>query len=161
VTNELHQLAHRIPDDLAELERVLNRVYDGWKVGKHSRDDYHLDSVALNLHGFYSGLERIFERVAATVDGVKPKGENWHKALLQQVSNEVPGVRPAVITQETCERLEEYLGFRHIVRNVYVFKFDPNRIENLVMKVGPLFAQIREELLAFAKFLDEQEKRRS
>lgn len=62
----------------------------------------------------------------------------------------------AVITQETCERLEEYLGFRHIVRNVYVFRFDPNRIENLVMNASPLFSQIREELLAFAKFLDEQ-----
>lgn len=156
MTNELHQLARRIPDDLAELERVLNRVYDGWKVGKHSPDDYHLDSVAFNLHGFYSGLERIFERIAATVDGFKPKEKNWHKALLQQVSNEVPGVRPAVISQETREHLEEYLGFRHIVRNVYVVNFDPNRIENLVIKADPLFSQIREELLAFAKFLDEQ-----
>ena len=87
---------------------------------------------------------------------MKPKGENWHKALLQQASNEVPGVRPAVITQETCERLEEYLGFRHIVRNVYVFKFDPAKVESLVNKSAPVFTQIKEELLAFGKFLDEQ-----
>lgn len=92
--NELRQLAQRIALDLAELERVIRRVHDGWSVGKRSGDDYHLDSVALNLHGLYTGMERIFERIAVTVDGSKPKGENWHKALLQQVSNEVPGVRP-------------------------------------------------------------------
>lgn len=29
-----------------------------------SDQDIYLDSVALNLHGFYSGLERLFELVA-------------------------------------------------------------------------------------------------
>jgi len=29
----------------------------------------YLDSAALNLHGFYSGLERLFELIARHVDG--------------------------------------------------------------------------------------------
>jgi hypothetical protein len=43
-----------------------------------------LDGVALNLHSFYSGTERIFELIAANVDDILPKGENWHQALLKQ-----------------------------------------------------------------------------
>lgn len=77
--------------------------------------------MALNLHGFYSGIERIFERLVETLDGNLPKGENWHQALLVQMSKEVTGIRPAVISLQTLKRLDEYRGFRHVVRNVYNF----------------------------------------
>lgn len=50
------------------------------------RDDYYLDSVALNLHGFYSGLERVFEKVASTIDGSVPSAANWHRELLNQMA---------------------------------------------------------------------------
>lgn len=101
--------------------------------------------MALNIHGFYSGLERTFELIAAYVDGAKPTGENWHQALLQQMASEQPGVRP-----------DEFRGFRHVVRNVYTFKFDPSKIQNLVADVSPSFLQVQTELLAFADFLDQQ-----
>lgn len=113
--------------------------------------------MALNLHGFYSGLERILERLAETVDGSLPKGENWHQALLVQMSKEVTGIRPAVISLQTLKRLDEYRGFRHVVRNVYTFHFDAAKLENLVLGVGDAFAQARAEVLAFADFLDAQE----
>ena len=92
---------------------------EGWQRAQRAADDDCLDSVALNLHGFYSGLERIFERIAAVVDGSKPTGENWHQALLEHMTAEVFGVRPAVISDATREQLDAYRGFRHVVRNVY------------------------------------------
>jgi hypothetical protein len=39
------------------------------------RMGYYLDSVALNLQGFYSGIERIFELIVLTVDRSRPAGE--------------------------------------------------------------------------------------
>jgi len=45
----------------------------------------YLDSAALNLHGFYSGLERLFELIARHVDGAIPSGETWHRDLLQWI----------------------------------------------------------------------------
>jgi hypothetical protein len=60
----------------------------------------YLDSVALNLHGFYAGLERLFEMIVGVVDGQMPRGENWHQILLEQVATETPSVRPAVISDE-------------------------------------------------------------
>ncbi len=111
MNDHLHQLADRIRNDLVELGRVVGRVDEGWARSKRSTDDYYLDSVALNLHGFYSGLERVFERITAAVDGFKPGGESWHQALLQQMRKEVPGVRPAVISDEAREGLEEFRCF--------------------------------------------------
>jgi len=49
-----------------------------------------LDGVALNLHGFYAGLERLFELIAAIVDGTVPQGANWHQILLEQMATEAP-----------------------------------------------------------------------
>lgn len=155
MSNELQQLADRIRNELAELKRVLDRVETGWQRAERSGDDYYLDGVALNLHGFYNGLERVFERTAVVVDGSMPQGENWHQVLLRQMANEVAGIRPAVISEETYAQLDEYRGFRHVVRNVYTYKFDPLKLQKLVEKARPLFRRIRTELLAFADFLEE------
>jgi hypothetical protein len=52
--------------------------------------------------------------------------------------------------------LDEYRGFRHIVRNVYAFRFDQIKIEKLVQEAPAVLSQVRAELLAFADFLDHQ-----
>lgn len=154
--NQLYRLAQRIRDELQELAWVVGRVETGWERVQQSNDDHYLDGVGLNLHGFYSGLERIFELIATRIDGAKPSGENWHQGLLQQMTSEVPGIRPAVISQSTYSQLDEYRGFRHVVRNVYTYKFDPAKIQKLVANAPGLFTQTQTELLAFAAFLEQR-----
>jgi len=87
-------LTNRTRQELTELDSVIIRVADAWQRALRSGDDFYLDSVALNLHGFYSGIERIFERLGESIDGRLPKGENWHQALLVQMSKEVDGNTP-------------------------------------------------------------------
>jgi hypothetical protein len=152
----LTRLAGRIRHELDQLELVLTRIEEGWQRAHRSDDDYYLDGVALNLHGFYSGLERIFSLIAETIDGSIPQGENWHLLLLQQMTAEIPDVRPAVISGLVSQDLNEYRGFRHIVRNVYTYHFDPVKIEKLVDKVPNLFVQLKLELSAFADFLEQK-----
>ena len=155
MSEQLLQLATRLRSEMVELEHIVQRITEGWQRVLRTNDEYYLDGVALNLHGFYSGLERIFELVAAAIDGSKPQGENWHQALLQQMCPEIPIVRPAVISPHTGERLSEYRGFRHVVRNVYTFHFDPVKVQKLVEQAPDVFAQARVELLAFADFLEQ------
>jgi hypothetical protein len=150
-------LTERIRQELLEIDQVVTRLLAAWQRAQRSGDDFYLDSVALNLHGFYSGIERIFERLVVNLDGNLPIGENWHQALLVQMSKEVAGVRPAVISLQTLKRLDEYRGFRHVVRNVYTFHFDEAKLEKLVLKSEDTFTQLRAEILAFADFLDAQE----
>ena len=159
MNDRLRPLAARIRDEVLDLDRVIGRVAEGWRRAQRSADDYYLDSVALNLHGFYAGLERIFELMAAGVDGVMPEGENWHQVLLQQMAAETPRVRPAVISEPICKRLDEYRGFRHVVRNVYTFTFDPSKVKKLVDELPGMFSQVRAELLAFADFLEQRSEK--
>lgn len=94
--------------------------------------------------------------IAAGIDGNVPRGENWHQVLLEQMVAEMPLIRPAVISEETRQMLDEYRGFRHIVRNVYAFRLDLVKMRRLVQEAPAVLSQVRAELLAFADFLDQQ-----
>lgn len=155
MNERLLQIASRIRAELEELSHVLERAQEGGRRALQTSDDFYWDSVALNLHGFYAGLERLFEIIAAGIDGNVPQGANWHQVLLEQMATEMPPVRPAVISTVTQQMLDEYRGFRHVVRNVYTFRFDPMRVQHLVQNVPAAFLQIRAELLAFADFLEQ------
>jgi hypothetical protein len=149
-------VAQRIRSELIELERVLQRLQEGWKRAERAADDFYLDSVALNLHGFYSGLERIFEVIASNLDGSRPEGENWHQQLLDQMAAEVLEIRPAVISKSSCKSLGEYRGFRHVVRNVYTYRFDTAKLKKLIEGLPGLFQELCAELSAFADFVEKR-----
>lgn len=149
------ELSQRIRDEMVYLEQVIQRIQNGWQKAQTTNDDYYLDGVALNLHGLYSGLERIFERIAVVVDKNLPQGADWHQKLLEQIAEEQPKIRPATISNASYERLDEYRGFRHVVRNVYTFHFNPAKMRLLVEQSPEMFGQVRKELLAFADFIDQ------
>ena len=149
-------LAGRIRKELDDIERLVLRADRAIKTArKNPRDaDLYLDSASLNMHDVYSGFERIFKQIAATVDGNVPSNAEWHRDLLEQMALNLPKARPPVLSPDSIERLDEYLRFRHVVRNGYTFSFDPERIGRLVKELLPTFEQIRDELLTFANFLE-------
>lgn len=88
------------------------------------------ESLALKLHNFYTGCERIFQIIASELNGGKPSNYDWHRRLLERMAQPQEH-RPAVITQETATDLKDYLGFRHIVRNIYGFELNLDRLDEL------------------------------
>ncbi len=117
-------VAGRIRQELGATEQVIDRVERAMAAAAQEGPDKDLllDSVALNLHDFYTGLERVFEQVAVAVDRSAPSSSEWHRELLRQMAVDVPGLRPAVLSPGTLRALDEYLRFRHVVRNVYAFE---------------------------------------
>ncbi|MCL4872197.1 MAG: hypothetical protein KJ063_24830 [Anaerolineae bacterium] len=157
---EYLQLVARIQQELHDLESVVTRAERGIQATRQRPEDQdlYIDSVALNLHDFYAGLERIFQQIGSTVDGNIPSGHNWHQDLLQQMHMELPELRPSVLSAEAMQMLDEFLRFRHVVRNIYAFQFDPERITRLVSQMRPAWMQVQTELLAFASFLEQVAK---
>lgn len=149
------ELANRIKDEIDDLDRVVNRVLFAWPEAEKSISDQnvYLDSVALNLHSFYSGLERIFELIARHIDRNLPDTVTGHRDLLFQMNQEVNKLRPALISHDHTQELDKYRRFRHLVRNVYTINLQPERIRELVQDLPELWTGIRAELYAFAEFL--------
>jgi hypothetical protein len=113
--------------------------------------------VTLNLHDFYNGLERLFEFIAENIDGIKLSGNRWHQELLRQMTFAINGIRPAVITLELSEKLDEYRSFRHLVRNVYAHQFKPERMKHLTENISIVFKECERQLGEFCKYLNSLE----
>lgn len=138
---------------------VLKDEYKNFLEKYPSLDKYLLRTKASFLADFYMGVERIFKIIAEELNGGAPKGEDWHKRLLLDMSLNI-GERRPVISRELQGRLLMFLGFRHVVRQVYGFELDEKRLEALSIHFEPVLEQFIREIEDFFKFLQDQVKRK-
>jgi hypothetical protein len=153
VTSGFLPLVGRIEQSLEDLQTIVSRaevLIDKYRL---SLDDGYLDGVALNLHAFYSAVEKIFEDIARTIEISVPSGPDWHRDLLIQMSAEIPGTRPPVINRETRLILDEFRGFRHVVRNIYTFNLHPNRVLELTSRAHGCLSSVQGDLQKFIDFV--------
>jgi hypothetical protein len=90
--------------------------------------------------------------VASELNGALPSGYDWHKRLLDRMAVGHEG-RPAVISSETARALERYLAFRHVVRNIYGYELEVERIAQLVAQQAAVWENFEHELRAFVAWL--------
>lgn len=111
----------------------------------------HRDKAAIGafLHSFYNGIENILKHLVREIDQNVPRGEGWHRALLQRMSVAVPGIRSAILRPDTVIMLEPYLGFRHFFRHAYTFEIDWNKLQPLITHVAVVLKQVRADISAF------------
>ncbi len=153
MTGDFLPLVGRIQQSLEDLDAIVYRADTLIDKYQTSLDDGYLDGVALNLHTFYSAIERIFEDIARTVEAGVPSGPDWHRDLLIQMSAEIAGTRPPVISRETRLILDEFRGFRHVVRNIYAFNLNPDRVLELTRKAPACLSSLRNDLHIFIDFI--------
>ena len=106
------------------------------------------------LHDFYSGIEKIFRRIASKIDRDVPSGDDWHVDLLMRMAIPINGIRPKVISEELKEQLGEYLRFRHLFRNIYGFELKWERCKNLGTMLRKVLAAYQAEIREFLNFID-------
>jgi hypothetical protein len=152
-------LAGRLQAELADMEQIVARAKRLLDKASRLGDTDYLDGVALNLHGFYAGAERIFIEIAKDVDGAVPTGGGWHRSLLMQMSVELNNIRPAVIQHDTRNCLDEYRSFRHVVRNVYTFNLRPSRLQELVEALPECYQTLLNEVNLFCDFLHRRDEK--
>ncbi|MBU2604029.1 MAG: hypothetical protein KKA32_18005 [Actinobacteria bacterium] len=153
-SRDYRSVAARIRQELPHLERVAQRATRAWASASCDSEDLYVDAAALNIHGFYAGLERIFALIAERIDGSLPSGPSWHQDLLRQMTAEMPGIRPAALAPDLFPALDRYRGFRHVVRNVYAYVLDPRLVAVLVEDLPETNERLRTEFAVFADALE-------
>lgn len=146
-------LIARIKRELGHISAQYGETEEQLTVAKATGQNAYWMAVSLSLHAIYTGLEKIFEQIARSVDGNLDKGERWHKALLEQMAMEITGVRTAVIDFQTLEALEAYLAFRHVVRSHYAYRLEPDKIEENFRILENCYESIVQQLNNFCEFL--------
>lgn len=67
---------------------------------------------------------------------------------------EVESIRPAVLPRDVAEELDEFLRFRHVVRNHYARTLDPRRIAIFIEDLPRVHEQAAAALRRFAEFAE-------
>jgi len=117
-------------------------------------DRFALRGLGSLLHDFYTIVEDVFELISQDINGSgNPESLDWHKRLLSRMSIAIPEVRPAVISEGLKRRLEEYLRFRHVFRNVYGYLLEWERMNPLLEGLEETYWAFKEELGKFKGFL--------
>ena len=117
-------------------------------------DRFSLRGLGSLIHDFYTNIEDIFELIAGDVNGSKAYDSfDWHKRLLNRMSIPIPDIRPPVISEDLKNRLEEYLRFRHLFRNVYGYLLEWERMRHLLYNLEDTYKSFKGEIENFRKFL--------
>ncbi len=142
-----------IDQEVRNLERLLcemNEIFSTTQEGSTAR----VRAAGSILHDFYTGVERIFRQIGVRIDQDLPREEDWHIQLLHRMAVPVEGIRPRVIDEKLEAKLEEYLRFRHLFRNIYGFELKWDRCQPLVENLDQVFSDLKEQIDKFESFLN-------
>ncbi len=151
------ELIQRIADERTKIDRTIGSIIElleEIEVATPHHRKFFEELTAKKLAEVYSGIERIFERIATEIDKHSPKGDRWHTDLLAQMAERCPE-RPPVISEGTQQRLEQLLRFRHKVNNIYGEELIYEKAEEHAQPIRELFTTVSEDLDAFISFLSE------
>lgn len=110
------------------------------------------------LHDFYTGAEKIFQRIALEMEGGLPAGAEWHSELLARMATPVEDRRPAVISEELKDQFGEALRFRHLFRYMYGFQLRWDRCHALLSDLPGIRREFERQLHIFLDLLRSLEK---
>lgn len=158
-------LGERLQHELTSLARLrdgLQAALLQLHTGGHDSppDEFSTRALATYLDDFYSGCERIFERIAVTLDDGMPEGAQWHRKLLGQMADSSKEHRPPLLSGELTLEIDEYRRFRHRMRHLYGYELHAARVLELTRAVEPVFAEFALSVRNFIRWLEEQDMRK-
>jgi len=144
-------LITELEGDYGELRRIIVLNDRGWKrIVSGADDPLDWGALGFTLHNMYGVLENYFLRISKFFENSLPS-DRWHKALVEKMSLEIPGVRPALL-RDPEERREvlELLKFRHRLRNLYGEDLDSGKtseVQAIAHDLTVRFSGIHEDFL--------------
>lgn len=104
-------------------QRLKDRLADGMETPAQ------LDSIAYQIHNLYSAAEDLLKLIAQAFENRIGSSGEWHRTLLLRMSETIPGIRPALLSDNLFDIMNRLRGFRHFVRHAYTTDIDPVQLK--------------------------------
>ena len=150
-------LRDEIEEELANIDNLKDNLQKVKNLELNKKIKTRLSASILD--DFYLATEKIFKKIAQEIDEELPSGEDWHKKLLRSMTIELPETRPTVINKELFHKLEEYLRFRHLTRNIYGFQLNLERFEHLIIDLDDVISKLNKQIIDFLDSMEEIAKK--
>lgn len=127
-SERLRLLRAQLDDDYLFISESARRHVDMVSRAAHAQDDeMATTAVAYLVHNLYTAFEGYFLRIAKHFENSLDDSA-WHRELIDRMKIAIPGIRPAVITPDLVEPLDELRRFRHLFRNMYKSRLRKDRV---------------------------------
>ena len=141
---------------LAELEADITALQElldsnqraSMRIVAGADDDLDYAALGYTLHNIYNLMENSFYRIAKYFEN-NLSAETWHKDLLQRMTLAIEGIRPAVLSRDAADLLDELRAFRHVFRNMYRKRLDAGKIMRLQSTLDVTVVAYRESMQSF------------
>lgn len=156
--NHFRILSSEIKKEIKTIKHLVNEINDFYIRNKSTDyeliENFHkLRVYGSILHDFYTGIEKIFRKIAIEMDEELPEGLSWHSELLERMDLSIEDVRIQVIEKDLKRKLYEYLRFRHVFRNVYGFDLKWEKMRHLVIELEEIFNELESSIEKFLDFI--------
>ena len=126
----------------AEIDSRERDIHDVYVRIENRRESFRdtpegMDSMAYQIHNLYSAFEQLFETVVRFFEN-RLEEERYHVDLLRRMRLEIDDIRPALVSGEAFELLDELRRFRHFFRHAYTAELNPQILEDLLVKAERL-----------------------
>ena len=91
----------------------------------------HLEACAYELARFYGVLDKMLERICEAFENHLEKRGDYHERLIQRLSLNLDGIRPAFVPDGRTPEIRELKGFRHVTRHAYDLTLRKDRLTEL------------------------------
>ncbi|MDR2716662.1 MAG: hypothetical protein LBB89_01155 [Treponema sp.] len=147
-----HETILKVEFEIAQVDKLLNETMPLLKLAHIKTPDMMVETAALGLflHSFYNGIENIIKFIIKEEYGKLPSGNKWHKELLDLCFMKTNDHKE-LFSEELKIVLDDYLSFRHFIRNTYSFKIKWERMEYLILNIEKNWNDIKTEIINYIK----------
>ncbi len=134
-----------IQAQIALVDQIFTLVEER-ATGLTAEEPIRLESVAYQIHNLYNAVEDLLKLVAAHFENQITDTAHWHTALLRRMTQEVKGIRPALLSEECYIILNSLRGFRHFFRHAYGVPIDYAQLKINLDKARGLNALLKKDI---------------
>jgi hypothetical protein len=108
--------------------RVMRRAVATLESRLREAADSRWAAAAFEINRIFNILEKAFERLCEAFENHLQKTGRYHDTLIERVTLELKGIRPAFLPVHAVRDVRELKGFRHLFRHAYDLDLDPVRV---------------------------------
>ncbi len=116
-------------------------------------DEHKIIHSAYLLHNLYNAYEDLFQEISVCFENNIERSSGYHKNILLRMKISIPGIRPAILSEESYNLMSELLGFRHVFRHAYNYNIEPVKLQDLQVKVIAGRELIEKDISIFEAYL--------
>jgi hypothetical protein len=112
-------------------------------------------ALAYTIHNLYGSIEQYCTRIAKFYEN-NLSTTTWHAELLERMTLNIEGVRPALYDRDLLWQLDDLRRFRHLFRHMYDRPLDSERVkkmQQLLLDVLPGFLASHERFIEKLQFI--------